>query len=596
MRLIAGVALSLGTLLLSAPPSLSNHLGAPHPCAVAGVECPGPEFSIEIDLNSLLNSTIRPLEKPTKPVTRRTTTSRPTKPRPSALPQWQDLPHDKANTLIIPGPNADMSDFLIEDQYLALLSRERLEDTGVDINSVTFKAVAKLLKLPRAAVLKIYRIGTPTLLLGISAQNAEQLLANPLVRRISQDRWAFLLGNTSEFRHSWPIEDIGTSGFFQRLKFRLGSKTDKVRVYVVDSGLQRSHPQLKGKVARWVGLTSPLGGTREAECNAHGTSIASLITGQNTGLANNVELIDVTIVPCDGTAFFPASNIGDALDWIEEDQKSAAVIDNPMPTIVNMSLAAVAEWYTSRDPKSAKNGVLEVRLREFVARTDIPVIVAAGNSGEDACKFFPALMPEVITVGAYDQNGYETEFTNFGNCVDVFAPGKDVTVAASATKGSRLRTMDGTSPATAIISSVIAQGFGTKKRFGDIRASLLLEDKKFVHADQLSILLEDPEVGSGTESPAKSRPLALVRQSPDFNCVMRTARGGQLNLRAGPGSNAKSLGKIDSGALLILREIDGGWGRIELVDGREGWAAMDYRGRVYLYNLAENAPCSVKEG
>ncbi len=186
-------------------------------------------------------------------------------------------------------------------------------------------------------------------------------------------------------------------------------------VYVVDTGLS-GHSELAGRVGtgrNFVG--SLLFGANPAawgDCNGHGTHVASTAAGTRWGIAKGATVHAVRVLDCDGSG--SASEFLAGLDWVASQHQS--------PAVVNMSLTTTSR-YAALD--NAARGLLN---------HGVAVAVAAGNSGGNACLESPAGESQVVTVGATNRSDVRAGFSNFGTCVDIFAPGVDVVGAKLGTR------------------------------------------------------------------------------------------------------------------------------------------------------------------
>ena len=181
------------------------------------------------------------------------------------------------------------------------------------------------------------------------------------------------------------------------------------------------------------------------DCIGHGTHVAGLLCGKEYGVAKGVTIVSVRVYGCSHRASVTA--IVNALHWVLAHTTKLGVVDR----------SVVALMVSIRDePPSVFRSV----LNEFV-RKQIPVIVPAGNHDPaapetgNACDLFPAQMEDFITVGASAPGDGRAPFSNFGPCVNLYAPGANIHSAwHSSTNASRV--MSGTTQATAIVTGATA--------------------------------------------------------------------------------------------------------------------------------------------
>lgn len=204
-----------------------------------------------------------------------------------------------------------------------------------------------------------------------------------------------------------------------------------VTVYVVDTGLA-AHPDLAGRAS--IGYDA-IGGNG-TDCHGHGTHVAAIAAGSNWGVARGASVIAVRVLDCSGGG--SVAGVIQGLDWVVQTANG--------PSIVNMSLG-------TSTVESALNMAVE-----NVVEAGIPVVVAAGNFGSDACDTSPASVAAAITVAASGRavgTGFDERagFSSFGICVDLFAPGVDV---ESAWLNGGTATLSGTSMASPHVAGAVA--------------------------------------------------------------------------------------------------------------------------------------------
>jgi aqualysin 1 len=205
-----------------------------------------------------------------------------------------------------------------------------------------------------------------------------------------------------------------------------------VRAYIIDTGINIAHTEFGGRAAYgwdFVGNDGTAG-----DCNGHGTHVAGTVGGATYGVAKGVSLVAVRVLTCSGSG--TVSTVIAGIDWVTSRHAAGA------KAVANMSLGGNPS--TSLD-SAVKNSIADGVL----------YVVAAGNNRASACNYSPGRVPAALTVGATNWNDARTAYSNFGSCLDLFAPGSSIT---SAWKGSTTatNTLSGTSMATAHVTGVAA--------------------------------------------------------------------------------------------------------------------------------------------
>lgn len=211
--------------------------------------------------------------------------------------------------------------------------------------------------------------------------------------------------------------------------FTYSSASNTVNVYVVDSGVRVSHSEFQGRA---TGAYSPSGLTPGQDCHGHGTHVAGLIAGRTYGVTKNARIYDVRVLDCNGSGSTSAVILG--LDWISRNGRK--------PGVVNLSLG-------SSYSQAVNDAVTSLTER------GITVVVAAGNEATDACTKSPSSAESAITVGSSNQYDRRSSFSNYGGCVNIYAPGEGIQ-SASASSDTSSVVMSGTSMASPIVAGVAA--------------------------------------------------------------------------------------------------------------------------------------------
>lgn len=202
--------------------------------------------------------------------------------------------------------------------------------------------------------------------------------------------------------------------------------------FVVDTGIDATNIDFGGRVS--AGFTAVADGRGSSDCNGHGTHVAGIIGGNTYGVAKKTTLIPVRVLDCNGSGTY--SSVIAGLDWIAANYRTGDA------AVVNMSLGGPAS--------STLDGAIKTLISKGVT-----VVVAAGNSNADACTYSPSRVPEAITVGATQVDDSRASYSNFGSCLDLFAPGSAINstwIGANSTN-----TISGTSMASPHVAGAIAR-------------------------------------------------------------------------------------------------------------------------------------------
>jgi len=255
-------------------------------------------------------------------------------------------------------------------------------------------------------------------------ESALQGLRNhPQVDFIEQDQTVSLRQAVSpQNQATWGLDRIDQADMPLDTQYHFNHTGAGVHAFIIDSGVRADHVEFSGRLV--PGFSSVADGNGTADCNGHGTHVAGTVGGTTWGVAKGVRIVPVRVLDCAGTGTWSAVIAG--IDWVA----SSAL----RPAVANMSLGG------------AVSAAVNAAVANAVAR-GVTMVVAAGNSNADACTASPASEPTAITVGASTSLDYRASFSNWGSCVDVFAPGAGITSAWN-TSSSATNTIGGTSMAS----------------------------------------------------------------------------------------------------------------------------------------------------
>jgi len=203
-------------------------------------------------------------------------------------------------------------------------------------------------------------------------------------------------------------------------------------VYVIDTGVYSTHSDLSGRVLS--GYTAVADGNGSEDCNGHGTHVAGTAAGRVYGVAKSAAVVAVRVLDCAGSGY--ASSVVAGINWVVASHPGG-------PGIINMSLGGGA------------NAAIDQAVAD-ASSAGITVVVAAGNSGADACSYSPARAPSAITVGAITTTDARASYSNYGSCVDAWAPGSGITSAWIGGSGAK-NTISGTSMASPHVAGLAAR-------------------------------------------------------------------------------------------------------------------------------------------
>jgi len=231
---------------------------------------------------------------------------------------------------------------------------------------------------------------------------------------------------------SWGLDRIDATDEPLDGRYQFRNTGAGVRVYVIDTGVRSDHSDLSGRVIPgWSALED---GRGTEDCNGHGTHVAGTVAGASFGVAKGATIVAIRVLDCNGAGF--ASSVVSGISW--------AIANHPGgPGVINLSLGGPA------------NSAIDRAVADATAR-GLVVVAAAGNEGGDACAVSPARAASAVTTGATTSRDARASYSNFGGCVDLFAPGSGITSAWHTGSGASA-TLSGTSMAAPHVAGIAAR-------------------------------------------------------------------------------------------------------------------------------------------
>lgn len=203
-----------------------------------------------------------------------------------------------------------------------------------------------------------------------------------------------------------------------------------VHAYVIDSGLRVTHEDFSGRAV--IGTDTVGDGRAGVDCNGHGTHVAGVLGGERWGVAKDVALVGVRVLDCNAQGTNASVIAG--VDWVTAHHQS--------PAVANMSLGG------------SINAATDAAVQRSID-AGVTYVLAAGNSGADACQVSPARLGDALTVGSTDSSDARATSSNVGTCLDLFAPGVAID-SAWYTSDTATHLEDGSSGAAPHVAGVVA--------------------------------------------------------------------------------------------------------------------------------------------
>ncbi|MFC6663412.1 S8 family peptidase [Deinococcus multiflagellatus] len=262
----------------------------------------------------------------------------------------------------------------------------------------------------------------------LNPENLQKLQADPRVKYIEQD--GVMHATATQTGATWGLDRIDQRNLPLNGTYVYNATASGVRAYIIDTGINTAHTNFGGR-AIWG--TNTTGDGNNSDCQGHGTHVAGTVGSATYGVAKGVTLVAVKVLNCQGSG--SNSGVIAGVNWAVTNKGSAAAV-------ANMSLGGGFS-------QAVNDAVNNAASRNLV------MVVAAGNENQNACNVSPASAANAITVGSTTNTDARSSFSNYGTCVDIFAPGSNITSTWIGST-SATNTISGTSMATPHVTGAAA--------------------------------------------------------------------------------------------------------------------------------------------
>ena len=321
----------------------------------------------------------------------------------------------------------------VPQQYIVVLNDLAAGPKGE--HSLVPTVAANLRAIYGGAVQRTYQHALLGFTVRMSEAAARRLSQDPRVAFVEEDSEITL--STTQTGATWGLDRIDQRNLPLSTTYSYTSTGTGVKAYVIDTGIRATHTDLAGRVLAGTNTVDATPSTED--CNGHGTHVSGTIGGTTWGVAKGVTLVAVRVFGCGSSTTTAAIIAG--VDWVTGNHLAGE------PAVANMSLGGSA------------NASLDTAVRNMIV-DGVSCAIAAGNGNflglpVNSCNQSPARVAEGITVGASDINDAKASFSNFGTCVDLHAPGVNIT-SSWATSDTATNTISGTSMASPHVAGVAA--------------------------------------------------------------------------------------------------------------------------------------------
>lgn len=327
--------------------------------------------------------------------------------------------------------NLHLADKPVQGQYIVVLKQDTASlasEASMGASPQVAEVASSLARSHRLDVLHSYENVLRGFVTRADDRALARLLADPRVDYIEEDGVVSI--DATQNNATWGLDRIDQRNLPLNGTYVYDTSAPNVHAYVIDTGIRPSHNDFGGRVGS--GYSAINDGRGSNDCNGHGTHVAGTVGGTVWGAAKQARLYPVRVLGCNGQG--TNSGVIAGMDWVAN--------NHTKPAVANMSLGGGASTATDQAVTRMRNA-------------GVTVVVAAGNDNRNACSYSPARSNSAITVGSTTSTDRRSSFSNFGSCVDIFAPGSSIT-SAWHTGNTATNTISGTSMAAPHVAGAAA--------------------------------------------------------------------------------------------------------------------------------------------
>ena len=312
----------------------------------------------------------------------------------------------------------------IENNYIVVLNDDVVGERGRF--SIAPYVAQEMVETHRGQLKHLYQHALNGFAVEMSPDEAEALSQDFRVAYVEED--GVVKADATQSNPPWGLDRIDQRNRPLNAIYTFNWTGSGVRAYVIDTGIRTTHTQFGGRASN---VFDAFGGSG-ADCNGHGTHVSGTIGGSTYGVAKSALLRGVRVLDCNGSG--SNSGVIAGVDWVRQNHIA--------PAVANMSLGGGA------------SSALDTAVNNL-HNANVTIAVAAGNSNANACNSSPARAANAITVGSTTTTDARSSFSNFGTCLDLFAPGSGI-LSAWFSSNTATATLSGTSMASPHVAGVAA--------------------------------------------------------------------------------------------------------------------------------------------